>query len=261
MNDNDRMTLFYEIFNPSLTRHGPGDNDSTNKALDIILPFLPTEDFSDNSRGIKVLDIGCGTGAQTIELAGRIEGTVLAVDNHKPFLDELASRAEAVGVSDKISILHADMSDMGLKPESFDIIWSEGAINIMGFRHGFEVSHDLLSRGGLISVTELCWFEPDPPAECSEFFEAEYPPMTGINPNISIIEDCGFKMIGYFKLPDSSWLKEYYEPLEKEVAAIRKKYSGDTDKLELVELIQKEIDIYRKYSKYYGYVFFLALKA
>lgn len=260
MDDKEKMKLFFEIFNPTLHRHGPGDNKSTNKALDIILPLLPAKESPGDPVHINVLDIGCGAGAQTFELARRIDGTILAVDNHKPFLDELMRRAENTGSSDKISILLADMSDMDLEPESFDIIWSEGAISLMGFHRGFEVCYNLLLPGGFIAVTELCWFKPDPPSECYDFFNICYPQMTDVKTNISIIEDCGFKMIDDFKLPKSSWLQEFYEPLESEVSSVRNKYSGEPNKLEFVEFIQKEIDIYRKYSDYYGYTFFIARK-
>jgi ubiquinone/menaquinone biosynthesis C-methylase UbiE len=35
------------------------------------------------------LDIGCGLGMQTIELAKLSKGQIDALDNHQPFLDQL----------------------------------------------------------------------------------------------------------------------------------------------------------------------------
>jgi len=32
---------------------------------------------------------------------------------------------------------------------------------------------------------------------------------------------------------------------------------GDREKLDFIESIQEEIDLYRKYSSHYGYIFFL----
>ena len=51
--------IFYEIFE-GLPRQGPGDNASTQQALAMLadLPARPT-----------ILDIGCGAGMQTLELA------------------------------------------------------------------------------------------------------------------------------------------------------------------------------------------------
>lgn len=68
-------------------RQGPGKNECTKKAFSLLtnLPDRP-----------EILDIGCGAGMQTIELA-RICPTchVTAVDIHQPFLNDLAKRAEA----------------------------------------------------------------------------------------------------------------------------------------------------------------------
>ena len=53
------MKYFYELFE-ALPRGGPGDNKSTRKAFNTI-PKQPGRPL--------ILDIGCGPGAQTIELA------------------------------------------------------------------------------------------------------------------------------------------------------------------------------------------------
>jgi len=104
MNDNEQMEFFYEIFDTSLPRLGPGDDHSTMIALDVLLSTRPKLSDDPAPVRLRVLDIGCGNGAQTIQLAKHIDGTILAVDNHQPFLDELQRRAEAEGVSDKIQL-------------------------------------------------------------------------------------------------------------------------------------------------------------
>ena len=38
---------------------------------------------------------------------------------------------------------------------------------------------------------------------------------------------------------------------------LTEKYRHDPDSLAMVELHEKEIDIYRRYSDYYGYVFYI----
>jgi len=37
----------------------------------------------------RTLDVGCGPGMQTIELAKRSSGQIYALDNHQPFLEQL----------------------------------------------------------------------------------------------------------------------------------------------------------------------------
>jgi ubiquinone/menaquinone biosynthesis C-methylase UbiE len=75
--------LFYQVF-VSLPRQGPGCTGATRKAHSS-LPTLP--------RDAKILDIGCGSGSQTRELANLTSGIITAVDNYQPFLDTLTIRA------------------------------------------------------------------------------------------------------------------------------------------------------------------------
>ena len=105
MDDNKPPEFFYRIFDASLPRLGAGDDRSTVQALDMLRSVKPG--LTDK---IRVLDLGCGNGAQTIQLAKHIDGTILALDNHQPFLDELQRRAEAKGVSEKIQLWLKDTS-------------------------------------------------------------------------------------------------------------------------------------------------------
>ncbi len=122
MDEQEQMQFFYEIFDASLPRLGPGDDASTRKALDMLLTTRPQR----KDAKLRILDIGCGNGAQTIQLAKYADGTITAVDNHKPFLDELQRRAEAESLSEKIELCLKDMRALGIEMGSFDLIWAEG---------------------------------------------------------------------------------------------------------------------------------------
>ena len=96
--DSERLPeFFYEIFDASLPRLGPGDEASTLKALDILRSGGPQRRDQSAARTARILDLGCGNGAQTIVLASHTEGLIVAMDNHQPYLDELQRRAATAG--------------------------------------------------------------------------------------------------------------------------------------------------------------------
>jgi SAM-dependent methyltransferase len=263
----EQMDFFYEIFDASLPRLGPGDDASTLRALKELLSIKPQQKDDSGPSGLRVLDIGCGNGPQTLQLAKHMNGNILAVDNHQPYLDELNRRAKVAGLSEKIQTRLMDMSDLSQRDGIFDLIWSEGALNLMGFadgvlnptgfRDGLKACHGLLASSGLLAVSELCWFRPDPPSECRRFFSTAYPAMATADVNLSLMKSCGFEIIGNFHLPESAWWEQYYRPLEDLLRSFRERYAADQEKLDFIKSIQEEIDIYRKHSSYYGYIFYL----
>jgi cyclopropane fatty-acyl-phospholipid synthase-like methyltransferase len=253
----EQMDFIHEIFSPALPRLGAGDDASTEKALAMVLAAGSAAGDDLGSRKLKVLDIGCGNGAPTIRLAKDISGTILAVDNHRPYLDELERRAGAAGVAAKIRTRCQDMHDLGTGEGSFDLVWSEGAIFITGFSAGLAAWRPRLGTGGMLAVSDMAWFRPGAPEECRGFFAAAYPAMTDVGANLAMIEACGYRRIGHFPLPESAWWDEYYGPLGTRLPALRERHAADPGKLEMLAAIQMEIDLYRKYSAYYGNVFYM----
>ncbi|MCD4731871.1 MAG: methyltransferase domain-containing protein, partial [Bacteroidales bacterium] len=238
---------FYEIFS-DLPRQGPGDRGSTLKAAKAV---------SNLQHNPSILDVGCGIGKQTLELTDYFGGKITAVDNHQPFLDELGLKVINEGLTDNIDCLNADMLNLPFNDEQFDIIWAEGSIYNIGFREGLESFKKMLKPGGYIAVTEVSWLKDSPPQELQEFWNQEYPDIKTIDQNLEIISSTDYKLVDHFTLPDSAWMDDYYIPLEKRLEKFRKIYTKDKNALALIESVQLEIDIFRKYSSYYGYVFYI----
>ena len=81
--------------------------------------------------------------------------------------------------------------------------------------------------------------------------------MNAIRQNLKIIDDAGYTQLGNFTLPDSAWWEAYYQPIEQRLTTMREKYAGNKPALEVLENEQREIDLFRKHSDSYGYVFYV----
>ncbi|GAB4341492.1 MAG: class I SAM-dependent methyltransferase [Candidatus Abyssubacteria bacterium] len=241
--------VFFEIHS-GLARESPGSNKYTRQAFNM-LPKLEHP---------RILDIGCGPGAATLQLARLTNGDIVALDTHQPFLDRLANEVQEAGFSRRVTTVNRSMFDMGFPNESFDIIWAEGSIYNIGFERGLREWRRLLKHNGFLVASEVAWLRPNPPEDIRRFWEESYPAITTIAENLRIIRDCGFKLIGHFVLPKDAW-DEYYLPLEQRIRVLREKYDGVPAALQIIAGEQLEIDLYRKYSDWYGYVFFVTQKS
>lgn len=246
----DPMTYFYELFD-ALPRGGPGDNVSTRQAFALVkgLPVKP-----------RILDLGCGPGKQTLELARLSQGKIIALDNHQPFLDTLKRDAQKQGFAARIETINQDMNQMDFPAESFDLIWSEGALYFMGFENGLVRCRELLKPGGTLAVTELVWLRPDPPDEIKEAHQSEYPALTDVRSNLAMIDKAGYRLAGHFTLPDSSWTENYYHPMGNKIGELEKEYPDGHEAREVYAACRREIELFRKYAKYFGYEFFVMKK-
>jgi ubiquinone/menaquinone biosynthesis C-methylase UbiE len=161
MDDSLISRLFEGLF-----RQGPGSSACTQKMFELVtgLPKHPT-----------ILDIGCGTGMQTRDLARLCpDAEITAVDVHQPFLDELVQEAKKIGEDDCIKILRASMTDLPFPDASFDLIWAEGSFFIMGVAQGLASWKKVLSPAGSLAFTETVWFTNTPSDEPLAFWNAIY---------------------------------------------------------------------------------------
>ncbi len=240
------MDLFFEI-HQNLPREGPGDDESTERALRMIhLPSRP-----------EILDIGSGPGMQTIALARLTGGHVIATDTHQPFLDVLTRRARDADLSGRIETHKMSMFALDFKERSFDLIWSEGAVYIIGFDQGLKAWRPYLKPRAFLVISEISWLKQRPPKEVADFWKAEYPGMRMQEDNLQKARNAGYRIIGSFSVPESAWWENYYSPMERQIVTLLEKYKGDKEAQAALDDALLEIEMYRKYSEWYGYVFYV----
>lgn len=237
------MFSFYE----GLRLKGPGSEASTLKALSMLDGLPPSP---------RIVDFGCGAGAASLALAKATRGSVTAVDIHQPFLNELKDLTIHEGLMDRIRIVQGDMAAPPLPDGSFDLVWSEGAIYIVGFEQGLRRWRRLLGQGRFIAVTEVTWLSDSPSPKAVEYWATEYPAMTSVEDNLSKVRAAGFDPIGHFALPSEAW-ENYYGMLEERLVAFRAQRSENTEAQVFSDATQREIDIWKECGSGYGYVFYL----
>jgi len=187
----------------------------------------------------RILDIGCGSGVATIELAKLSKGEIIGIDIDQSLLDKLNSKIEEKVFSNRMKVLKCSLFEMDFPDESFDIIWSEGSIYIIGFEKGLKEWSRLLKTNGFLVVHDE---------------------KKNISNKLKKIPNCGYKLINYFSLPEDAWWTEYYNPLEKRIKELRKKYGNNPETLKIFKKYQNEIDMVKKNHKDYGSIFYIMQK-
>jgi SAM-dependent methyltransferase len=228
-----------------LPREGPGDRASVERALALARPLPPAP---------AVLDVACGPGGQTLDLAELLpDARVAALDLHEPFLRELERRASARGLSGRISTVHGDMARLPFAPGSFDLLWCEGAAYIVGLDAALAAWKPLLRPGGVLALTEPVWLTDDPPPRVQACW-AEYEAMGTPDMVRAKALAHGYRVKGDFVLSPEAWWANYYAPMEARVAELTGTATDAATRIVLSEA-REEIECHRHHADSYGYLF------
>jgi len=87
-------------FHKNNPRQGPGSQQSTIKALQFLPQLTPQS---------HLLDIGCGTGAQTMVLSEQTPAHITAIDSSKEFLALLKQKVLQQGIANRVTVKEMDM--------------------------------------------------------------------------------------------------------------------------------------------------------
>ncbi|MFI8962143.1 GNAT family N-acetyltransferase [Streptomyces sp. NPDC053493] len=253
MSDNDTAPhdAFFALHH-GLPRQGPGSDTTTRRLLALAGP-LPERP--------RVLDLGCGPGRSALLLAAETNAEVTAVDLHEPFLAELRRAADARGLGDRVRTLRADMGALGAPPAaqggqglpdgSFDLVWAESSVFVLGFDRALREWRRLLAPGGTLVLTECVWTTDAPGPEARAFWEEHYRLRT-VAGNAAAAVEAGYHVLGTFPQPETDW-DEYYGPLARHADAADTSVPGMAA---AVAGARAEIALRREHGGDYGYAGF-----
>ena len=148
-----------------------------------------------------ILDIGCGTGVCTIKLASLTDGIIIGMDIDEVALNSLNDKIRRAGLFNQIITIHGSLLNSGFEKESFDIIWAEGVLHIIGYKKGFKACYELLKPEGYLVIAEA---------------------IDKITRKKSLIPKSGFELYNQVIWEKGCWWKEYYSPLEEILDRLRK---------------------------------------
>lgn len=234
-----------------LERQGPGSPDMTIKALSFL------DNLNKNSR---VVDLGCGTGGQTMVLAQNSSTSIIGLDFYPGFINTFNYNARKLNLNERVKGIVGSMEKLPFQKEEFDVIWSEGAIANIGFEKGLNYWKDFLKKDGCIALTYESWFTDERPAEIEKWWTDNVPEINTIGNNISIMQKSGFRLIAAFTLPENCWTDNYFVPRAAAGKVLLKKYAGNKTVEGLIANMDYEAALYSKYKQHYGYVFYIGKK-
>ena len=250
----DKQLSMYDVLietHVGLERQGPGSSEMTIKALSFL---------GDLNRISQVADMGCGTGGQTMVLAQNITGSITGVDICSSFIDVFNDKAKKLSLGERVNGVVCSIEELSFSKEEFDLIWSEGVIDSIGFEKGLNYWNGFLKKDGYVAVTCPSWLTDERPAEVQKFWTEAGSSLDTVAENIGVMQKCGYGFIASFKLPEKCWTDNYFSPRQSAEQSFSEKYTGNKTVEEYIASSKYETELYSKYKQYYGYVFYISKK-
>ncbi len=240
----DSFKVFLDV-QLALPRNGPGSKAATQEVY-ACLRGLPEKPL--------VLDLGCGQAPEAFDLLEVCDGHITAVDLFEPFLDKASARAKAEGVGeDRLAFERGDIGELEYDAESFDLIWSEGAIYLLGFAEGLQAWQPFVKLGGFVVVSEVTWLKSKRTPIAESYWGNAYPGMGTVTSNGALAEVAGYEVIGTMILPLDDWRDNYYGPMREAIADARHRHGLQP----AYDEMDDEITVFEKSAGDYSYVFYI----
>ncbi len=205
----------------------------------------------------RILDAGCGRGDVAIELARLGGGEVFGIDVDDRSLRLFERRIREEGLEHRVHAVHGSILDMDFARESFDIVWAEGSLHIIGMGKGLGAIRPFMKSRGYLVVHEMAWIRPDPPVEILKRWKGRFPGIPDADEFVELAISHNYRKTAQFALPRDFWGRDYYEPLAKRIALLRENYSDNPKVLAILDREQSEVDLYHGSSRWVGSFFYI----
>lgn len=168
-----------------------------------------------------ILDIGCGSGVPTIELAKISKGHVIGLDINEKSLDLLQIKINKLGLKNQVNIIKDSLSTMDFPKEFFNIIWAEGSVFVIGFENSLKNWRQFLKPKGFLVFHDQ---------------------NKDKNKKLKLIKKYNYNLIAQFELSYHTWWLEYYTPLEDLIKKFNYRYPYDSKLNEYLNKDKIEIE-------------------
>jgi len=121
--------------------------------------------------GTRVLEVGCGTGANACYLAEKYGCTVVGVDLAEHMVQQATRRAAELGLADRATFRVGDAYHLDFPDATFDAVITVFVSQFLDPAKAFPEFSRVLRDGGRLGVNEMCRAEDVPP-EATERVDA-----------------------------------------------------------------------------------------
>lgn len=187
----------------------------------------------------RILDLGCGTGVPTLEMARLTEGKIIAVDTDKNCLEWLEEKIRRQKLQEKISVIRKSALQIDLPEKSFDIILAEGFFNVIGFENGLSRFTKFLKPNGYYMIHDDVRF---------------------MDSKQKIIETYKLQVVTSFLLDETVWWNEYCRCLQRNIEEFEKEWGNRVNTTRLFKQEKSELAMYRKNPEKWRSVYFVLKK-